>query len=154
MTNPVPTEGREGQRTAGPTAPQSETSALVRCVWECKVGARMLDIDLPDGADAPMRRAVQQAFVDITGTNPEFCFSGWGGKLDEFEISVVEERPPSAVHEADWHLRNAAPDLLAALIELFGTSKNEMVSRGLPIEWQDDCAMARAERAIAKAEGR
>ena len=106
MTNPGSTEGREGHGTAG-------SEALVRCVWECKVGARMLDIDLPDGADAPMRRAVQKAFVDITGTNPEFCFSGWGGKLDEAELSVVENRPPSAAHEADWRLRNAAPELLS-----------------------------------------
>lgn len=45
-------------------------------------------------------------------------------------------------------------ELTEALRELFGTCKNEMVSRGLPVEWQPDSAMGRAERALTgKPEG-
>ena len=132
---------REGPGTAGP-------DVMVRCVWECKVGARMLDINLPDGADAPMRRAVRQAFVDITGTNPEFCFSGWGGKLSEPELAVVENRVPSAAYEADWYLRNAARDMLATLREIAGLPDKPPYSpRELRI-------LKTARAAIALAEGR
>lgn len=40
--------------------------------------------------------------------------------------------------------------LREALHELFGATKNEMVNKGLPLEWQKDCAMGRAEAALAR----
>jgi hypothetical protein len=58
-------------------------------VWECKVG----EIDaskLPNGADQPMRRAVYDAYVALTGEEPKFLFSGWGAELTEVEREVVE----------------------------------------------------------------
>ena len=63
-----------------------------RRVWTCKIGGRVGR--LPDGADAPMRRAVAGAFAAVTGCPVEFCFSGWGGDLDESELAVVEDREP------------------------------------------------------------
>lgn len=42
-----------------------------------------------------MRNAVFEAFHRLTGTHAEFCFSGWGGKLDEIERAVVENRAPN-----------------------------------------------------------
>lgn len=57
-------------------------------VWDCQIGG----IDratLPRGADAPMRKAVEQAFRNLTGKDAEFCFSGWGGKLTRLQLNVV-----------------------------------------------------------------
>jgi hypothetical protein len=56
--------------------------------WTCKVG-RTGDITLPGGADNPMRLAVQEAFKQVTGFYPEFCFSGWGSKLTPMEAAIV-----------------------------------------------------------------
>lgn len=60
--------------------------------WDCKIGPHTKD--LPDGADLPMREAVKEAYRKLTGKEPEWLFSGWGSKLDEIEIAVVENREP------------------------------------------------------------
>jgi len=59
-------------------------------IWECKIGAVC---DVAGGADFPMRRAVEGAFMTITGVAPDFLFSGWGGKLTASESEVA---PPSS----------------------------------------------------------
>ena len=56
-------------------------------VWTCKIGWAS---SLPDGADFPMRRAIEYAYQQIAGQDPDFIFSGWGGELDEIEKQVVE----------------------------------------------------------------
>ena len=56
--------------------------------WSCKIGA-FGGLDLPPGCDAPMRRAVEDAFFAITGQHAEFNFSGWGAQLDEVECEVA-----------------------------------------------------------------
>ena len=75
------------------TVTASEAEAAVPSeeytVWTCKIGVKG-KIDLPRGADAPMRRAVEDAFSLMTARDEEFCFSGWGGELDKFEIEVLE----------------------------------------------------------------
>jgi len=60
-------------------------------LWECKIG-EVDDALLPDGCDLPMRQAVEEAYFKITGKHSEFNFSGWGGKLDEIERRVVDEK--------------------------------------------------------------
>lgn len=60
-------------------------------VWTCKIGF-VEDADLPDGADAPLRAAVREAYVRLTGQFPNFIFSGWGGKLTDAEISVLDRQ--------------------------------------------------------------
>lgn len=60
-------------------------------IWSCKIGETA---SIPDGADAPMRQAVVRAYREITGTEPEFIFSGWGAELTEPERAVVEDREP------------------------------------------------------------
>lgn len=58
-------------------------------IWSCKIG----EVDpngLSDGADSPMRQAVQVAYRMLTGQEPEFCFSGWAAELDEVERKVAE----------------------------------------------------------------
>lgn len=71
-------------------------------LWSCKIGE--VDVGaLSEGADAPMRQAVQKAYLEVTGDEADFVFSGWGDQLTEPERAVVENREPSAEHEARWH---------------------------------------------------
>jgi hypothetical protein len=58
-------------------------------IWTCKIGG-VDDAVLAQGADLPMRQAVQQAFYELTGQWPEFTFSGWGGSLTKGEREVVD----------------------------------------------------------------
>lgn len=62
-------------------------------IWFCKVGGPT-DF-FQRAADIPMRNAIAKAFRDVTGLDPEFIFSGWGGELTEGERAVVENRAPS-----------------------------------------------------------
>ena len=66
--------------------------------WSCKIG----EVDpcvVPQGADFPMRRAVERAYHEITGEWPEFIFSGWGATLTESERAVVGDRLPDSFFE-------------------------------------------------------
>ncbi len=56
-------------------------------VWECKV-VLPDDVDLPDGADSPMRQAVRSACEEMTGRLSTDIFSGWGGSLTKIEKKV------------------------------------------------------------------
>lgn len=60
-------------------------------IWTCKIGEVP---SVPSGADGPMRYAVADAYRQITGQDPAFIFSGWGGELEECERAVVENRLP------------------------------------------------------------
>lgn len=53
--------------------------------------------DIPVGADQPMRKAVALAYKELTGKDPDFIFSGWGGELTDLEKELLgqnEQRPP------------------------------------------------------------
>jgi len=63
-------------------------SAPKHTVWSCKIGV-IGDLDLPPGSDLPMRRAVEDAFFNLTGKHAGFNFSGWGAQLDEGEYHVA-----------------------------------------------------------------
>lgn len=92
------------------TAPAPLPGEKQERIWECKIGG--LTGALPPGSDAPMRNAIQEAFYQLAGADAQFCFSGWGGKLDEAERAVVENRAPSAEYEAQWlreHCAQASP---------------------------------------------
>jgi len=60
-------------------------------IWTCKIGEIDTEL-LPDGADAPMRAAVEDAYEKLTGQHNHFCFSGWGGKLTDTEREIVKEK--------------------------------------------------------------
>ena len=60
-------------------------------IWTCKIGE--CDFD-QHGMDQPMRHAVARAYKELTGQEPTFIFSGWGGELTEYERAVVEDREP------------------------------------------------------------
>jgi hypothetical protein len=64
-----------------------------RQLWDCKIGVKG-QVEIPHGADFPMRRAVEAEFKKITGQNPDYIFSGWGSTLGESELAVVENRAP------------------------------------------------------------
>jgi hypothetical protein len=56
-------------------------------IWSCTIG----EVDsVLEGADSPMREAVRKAYVELTGQEPKFIFSGWGAELTEVEREVVE----------------------------------------------------------------
>lgn len=58
--------------------------------WECKVGiAPGTPVSLPGGGDFPMRVAIEKAFLEVTGQEPEYCFSGWGAELTAMEKEVL-----------------------------------------------------------------
>jgi len=79
-------------------------------IWYCKIGT-LHEIDLPNGADWPMRKAIRQAFAGLTGQDDEFCFSGWSAELTECELAVVENREP--VREL---VANESPEMLRAAL--------------------------------------
>lgn len=58
-------------------------------IWSCKIGVRT-DAGLPSGADFPMRKAVEHAFLEVVGKPDEFNFSGWGATLTANEREVIE----------------------------------------------------------------
>jgi hypothetical protein len=56
-------------------------------IWTCKIGDA--NVALLNGPDFPMREAVRKAYFELTGLQPNFIFSGWGGQLTEAEQEVV-----------------------------------------------------------------
>ena len=62
-------------------------------IWNCKIGETE---DVPSGADFPMRQAVRDTYFALTGKEPTFIFSGWGGNLTKEELEVVSStfKPP------------------------------------------------------------
>ncbi|VVC06105.1 Uncharacterised protein [uncultured archaeon] len=59
-------------------------------IWECKIGCAD-GMKLPAAADMPMRYAIREAYMKLTGDEPDFIFSGWGANLTYSERKVVFE---------------------------------------------------------------
>ena len=59
-----------------------------RGIWYCKIGECDRN-SLPQGCDWPMRRAVEEAYLKITGSYPQFIFSGWSAELTKVEEDVL-----------------------------------------------------------------
>lgn len=57
-------------------------------VWDCKIVIAG-DSDTPSGFDSPPRMAAEHA-VESAGFEVLANFSGWGGKLDEDHIAILE----------------------------------------------------------------
>lgn len=93
----------------------SDTPTFQERIWECKIGGPVLSDAVPSGADLPMRRAIRHAFKDITGSDAEFIFSGWGGSLTEAERAAHENREPSEEYYHKWLKEQHAEELYAAL---------------------------------------
>lgn len=69
-----------------PVAPLASRSGI----WTCKIGVPSDPDGLPRGSDYPMRKAVERAYKEITGEDPQYIFSGWNGSLTEAEQAVVD----------------------------------------------------------------
>lgn len=78
-------------------------------IWTCKIGETLARL-LPSGADAPMRAAVERAYVNLTGREPDFLFSGWGGELTEAERAAHEDRLPAPLSSLDTVLTEVADE--------------------------------------------
>lgn len=66
----------------------------VKPVWSCTAGF-LKDVAVDHThADAPMRKAVEDAMFVLTGEYPEFVFSGWSAELSEPQLAVLENRLP------------------------------------------------------------
>jgi hypothetical protein len=65
--------------------------------WACKIG-EVSRAKLPHGVyDLPMREAVAQAYELLTGTRPDFIFSGWAARLSVSERAFLDRCPPHKV---------------------------------------------------------
>lgn len=62
-----------------------------RQAWECKIGV-VAGVEIPRGGDAPMRRAVEKAFFELTGQEPDANFSGWGATFNSAELAVINHQ--------------------------------------------------------------
>ncbi|TVM31217.1 hypothetical protein DQK91_19095 [Oceanidesulfovibrio marinus] len=113
-----------------------------------------------------MREAVADAYRDLTGSEPDFIFSGWGEELTEGERAAYENRTPSEEYYKEWLVREAAPALLGALERLYTAcdtpwckqSRDEMVhtlcdaeAERFQAEWEQ--VMIDAGAALRQADG-
>lgn len=64
-------------------------------IWSCKIGECEESDLLRDGeyygADGPMRQAIREAYLKVTGKEPDFIFSGWVAELTEAERECVSK---------------------------------------------------------------
>lgn len=80
-------------------------------VWTCSIGG---NVDLPRGSDLPMRVAVEDAFVRVTGQPPRACFSGWGGRWDGVQVACIEKRESTMDEFAELDIEALRTRCLAA----------------------------------------
>ncbi len=59
--------------------------------WSCMIGPATPEELTADGLDAPMRRAVEEAFFGITGRCDSHCSSGWGSSPDAMAREAIQE---------------------------------------------------------------
>ncbi len=77
---------------------------MVGGIWSCKIGETDGDA-LPRGSDWPMRRAIERAYLELTGKMPEFLFSGWSATLTPDEQEVVDSQrstPDQHLERCGW----------------------------------------------------
>jgi hypothetical protein len=80
------TRGVKFIQSAAPSLSSGAEERKMKKLWTCKIGETEFD---QHGMDAPMRRAVRDAYLAITGKEPDFIFSGWAGELDELSPTMV-----------------------------------------------------------------
>ncbi len=71
------------------SALKPDTVYVTDAYWTCTVGPTDRG-KLTVAADSPMREAIRRAFLEITGHEPEFLFSGWGQPPSESEQEYID----------------------------------------------------------------
>jgi hypothetical protein len=79
---------------ASHTSSEAHAPAPDLATWSCRIG-QVPRHGLPDWSDRLMREAVARAYLEISGHEPHFIFSGWAGELTEAEQAVLENRKPA-----------------------------------------------------------
>lgn len=64
---------------------------IIKSVWYCKVG-KLGQKELLEGCDFPMRQAIKNAYYQITGEWPDFCFSGWNTDMTKTELEIINDK--------------------------------------------------------------
>lgn len=72
-----------------PTVEEELKSFSAVAVWECRIVG--FNVTLPQGADVPLRQAVEKAFRKLTGDDSVACFSSWDAELPAIEARIVLE---------------------------------------------------------------
>lgn len=68
--------------------------------WTCVIGPARRK-DLPNGADWPLRKAVQKAFEQTSGYSHEVCSSGWGCNSEEAAKASIKRAFVYAVNKTN-----------------------------------------------------
>jgi hypothetical protein len=75
----------------------SKKKQIRKDYWTCIIGATD-KTKLQDGADSPMRNAVETAYQKVTGSESDVLYSGWGTTEDRMKVinavSCMEENDP------------------------------------------------------------
>lgn len=99
------------------------SEATEKATWSCRIGTADRR-GLPDGADAPLRKAVERAYFELTGREADFCSSGWGdddGLRDNPHLSAeqraeIEDRLDQLRYVEGWQGTPPAEGTRRALI--------------------------------------
>lgn len=68
--------------------------------WTCVIGPADRN-QLPDGADFPLRMAVQTAFENLTENPYEICMSGWGNDSKKAALAEMKRNLVYAVEKVN-----------------------------------------------------
>ena len=79
----------------------------VKKIWFCKIGETDFD---QRGMDMPMRAAVAEAYLRVTGKDPGFIFSGWG--------TMRMDRGDMLITGVKGEIYPCKPDIFAATYEV------------------------------------
>jgi hypothetical protein len=134
---------RSAQEWIAPVERPKEPLPSDEAIWFCKIGVADRAA-LPQGADAPLRQAVEQAFEQLTGREADFNFSGWGGELDEGERNAVaasaQTRREMAVTDgwkgtppAEGTRRALIRDTIGEFAEILGYGGGQIHDRALDL---------------------
>jgi len=103
-------------------------SQRAKDTWTCKIGRSG---NVPQGGDYPMRQAIARAYKELTGEEPDFIFSGWGGSLNVSEQAAVDDRLPDvkAIVAEQRAIIDRAVETIDGALE-FAAAADEQQERG------------------------
>lgn len=85
-------------------------------VWGCKIVGDGPGLS-SHGADIPMRAAVVDTFIGLTGSKNVEILSGWGIHLNEVQKAIIENRDITEPYGPEFDLEKALEELVQELRE-------------------------------------